>query len=277
MKSQSCIKNLLIGSRALNYWHDCFDIKENTDWDLFSDNITSSKVNGVQLDVKPMSYLNNYEFEKYTSDLHTINAHGLKIHVVSLKGLAIIKRSHLWRDLSFDKHITHYHKHLAKYLHRDCDADDTKILQNRTTLTQQTFPQTGPNLNKTISQFFDDAVEKKYNHDWLHELYAYNEKPMYTKMQIDSTVVKCHKELWNTFSHTEKLQTVAEEVYVIATERFLVKDAAYPAKLAYYHALAKVCTTLCSGWFRDYAIDFYPDIREMFDANKIKAVMHQLT
>jgi hypothetical protein len=125
--------------------------------------------------------------------------------------------------------------------------------------------------------FFADAVTKKYNHDWLHELYAYEDQPMYTRLQKDKTSAWCSKELWYNLYRQQKIQCVAEEAYVIATERFLVpKDWNYPAKRAYYAAVKKICTTLCSGWFRDYALDNWPTILAMYDPNKFKQVQERL-
>ena len=78
-------------------------------------------------------------------------------------------------------------------------------------------------------------------------------------------------------SYDDKLKCIAEETYVIAIERFLVpKDWKYPAKLAYMKALKKVCTTLCSGWFREFAICNYPQIVDLFDKQKILSVKLQL-
>ena len=100
---------------------------------------------------------------------------------------------------------------------------------------------------------------------------------MYTKMQTNPELAWCDKQLWDNFTHEQKIHTVQEETYVIATERFLVpKEFKYPAKLAYNKALNKVCTTLCSNWFRDFAIDNYPEILEKFDESKVKSVQQTI-
>ena len=53
-------------------------------------------------------------------------------------------------------------------------------------------------------------------------------------------------------------------------------DWSYPAKKAYYFALKKVCTTLTSGWFRDFAIDNFHQVFELFDASKMYLVQAHL-
>jgi len=264
-------KYMLIGSRAMEYWHNLGLIKSDTDWDI----ISKEPIEGAEH--HKWELLNNYKLARYTSPEHTVVFNGRVVHVVSLLGLAIVKRSHLWRDLKFGAHITMYHKHLARYMKRMSKAD-VEYLQERTALTHKIFPQKGPNLNQTVEEFFDDAVTKKYSHDMLHELFAYYDKPMYTKLQHDHARAWCSKELWEELTHEDKLKCIAEETYVIATERFLVpKDWKYPMKLAYDKALNKVCTTLCSGWFRDKAINHYPELLQMMDENKFLCVKEKLS
>ncbi len=261
---------LLIGSRALDYWLNVGLVKPNTDWDI----ISKEPVEGAEH--HRWLFLDNCKLARYTSPDHTVMFNGRVVYVVSLLGLAIIKRSHLWRDLGFGKHITMYSKHLARYMDRVTE-EDTELLKERNALTLKMFPQQGPNLNQTVEQFFDDAVTKVYSHDALHSLFAYQEQPMYTRLQRDSSKAWCCEDLWNDLTFVEKLQCVAEETYVIATERFLVpKDWKYPMKLAYNKALDKVCTTLCKGWFRDFAIDNYPEVLRMMDENKFLVVKEKL-
>lgn len=261
--------NLLIGSRALNYWDKTVPIKETTDWDIISD----TPINGSEFHDK--QFLNNKQFENYSSN-ETIDFNGTKVHVVNMTGLAIIKRSHLWRDLSINKHITQYHKHLAQQSKFFTDKD-IEILNDRIQLTKKEFPQGNPNLNQSVKGFFDDYVTKKYDHDYLHELVAFYNKPLYTKLQYDSSSAWCEKSLWDKLSHEEKLKCISEETYVISIERFMVPNNwNHPEKLAYMKSLAKVSTTLCSGWFRDYAIDYYPEVLDLFNKQKFENVKQTL-
>lgn len=260
------MKNLLIGSRALAMFNDTVKIKETTDYDV----ISLEPIEGTEWH-KP-DFLLNHEIEQYATD-YKFSFNGKAIYVVNPFGLAIIKRSHLWRNLSFQKHITHYHKScLADFRTRFTDLDEM-LLGLRTRMTHLEFPQGNPNLNQSVDDFFDDAVTKKHNHDYLHELVAFYSRPLYTQLQHNSTSAWCDKDLWHKLTFDEKIRCVAEETYVISIERFLVpKEWDYPYRLAYTKSLDKVCTTLCSGWFRDFAIDNYPSILGLFNADKINAV-----
>lgn len=261
--------NILIGSRAMNYWNKSVPINEDTDWDI----VSSRPIQGAEFHDRCL--LNNDDLYKYVSQ-EKVQFNEQWVNVLSMKGLSLVKRSHLHRDLSFQKHITHYWKYL-EYQRAFWTERDLAFLAERIKMTTERFPQLQPNLNKTVDAFFDDAVVKKYNHDYLHSLYAYEQAPMYTKLQKNSELVWCSKDLWLELSIEQQMQCIAEETYVIATERFLVSaDWQYPSKLAYMKSLQKVCTTLCSGYFRDAALDNYPLIVDMYSKDKFQEVQKVL-
>lgn len=255
---------LLIGSRALAYWDDTFKVKEDADWDIIcksDEDVKGLRAQGLRVEVHLYDDLNN----SLIYDSCAKGSFGLE--VADMSTLALIKRSHLWRDYQWDKHITHYHKHLKPYL---CHTDLVYV-EERAKLTKEKYPQGNPSLKKTNEEFFDDAVKKVYDHDWLHEIAAYYREPLYTKLKRDNSLAWCEKDLWEALSPEDKTKCVAEETYVIAMERFLIRnDWNFSYRGAYLSALKKVCTTLTSGWFRDYAIDNYPEILALFDTNKIE-------
>ena len=269
------IPAVLIGSRALQYWYPNAAItNDKSDWDIISEAPLYGHEWRDVSEWHDPDVLNNRHMAKYYySATDFINFNGHVVHVMTLEGLAIINRSHLWRATDkFQKHITHYHRYLKQYLPKVCYDLDV-----RTELTHQMFPQFHPKLNQSVDDFFDDAVTKVYNHDYLHQLYAYEERPMYTKLQTDKESAWCSPDLWRLLSYNQKLQCVAEEAYVIATERFLVpKDWNYPSKLAYMKSIDKICTSLCSGYFRDFAIEEHPKLIQMFDASRVTAVKYIL-
>lgn len=243
--------NVLIGSRALAYWDSSFKVRDDADWDIISE----EPISGAEH--HPVDFLNNKEFSYLTTNTIMFNDH--KLAVASPYDLAIIKRSHLWRDLSFDKHITHYHKHLKPYANRFVGGE-IRILNERIELTKQAFPQQQANLKKNKQDFFDDAVPKIVDHDYLHELVAFYDEPLYKRLQRPDHDVWCHRDLWEGLTHTDRIRCVAEEVSVLSIERFLLPGGwKMPSKLAYMKALGKVCTTVTSGYFRDFAIDHYPE------------------
>ena len=268
---------MLVGSRAIAYWNPDFKIRLNSDWDIIgtpeSEGFFRSRFSipdNERIEWHSLNHLNNRDM---------IFIFETRSHVCSPYGLAIIYRSHLHRDWNWDAHITKYHKFILPLLKSDLHLTDP-ILLERIRLTKEAYPQGNPNLNQSNEMFFDDPVEKVYDHDFLHELYAYEDRPMFEKLKHEGEEGKawCAKGLWDELSQTQKLQCVAEETYVIATERFMVpNDWNYPTKKAFYFALKKVCTTLTSGWFRDFAIDNFPEVFELFDNGKFDNVQFLLS
>lgn len=269
--------NILVGSRALHYHKQEFQISRNTDYDIITNDVNQVFYQpNSRFELHDINLLNNSYVLDYINDSDYIILDNRKVYVCNMLGLAIMKRSHLWRDLSFDSHITMYHKHLACYL-ENATEKDLVIMKTRQELTIKMFSRGHPSLKKTIKEFFDDSIEKKYDHDKLHELVAFYDKPIYSQLQKDQSTVWCHKDLWDKLSYIDKCKCVAEEVYVLAIERFLVPtNWSIAFKLAYIKSLRKVCTVTTSGWFRDFAIDNYPKIIELYDEKRIKSVQKNI-
>lgn len=267
---------MLIGSRALQYWYPDLQLKPDTDWDIICTEEEFKQFAGHPFtEWHDINHLNNAAIDlQYKTD-QFVKIQGVYVSVCSPYGLKVLTRSHLWRDYKWDKHIAHYNKYLTKY---QFGADyHWDLLKERTKLTKEAYPQGNPSLNQSNEDFFDDAVKKVYDHDFIHELAAYYGQPLYTKLKHDDSLAWCEKELWDKLSDSDKNLCVAEECYVIAVERFLIPDNfTSPARLAYLLALKKVCTTLTSGWFRDFSLDHHPEIMALFDQEKINKIQKGL-
>ena len=260
---------VLVGSRALAYWNKDFKVNPSTDWDVIG--YSSQPFEGIEYHAP--SHLNNDIMRNYATNRVVELPDGDEAFVMSMTGLAIMKRSHLWRDLNFDRHITMYHKFgLAGSLQVHEGVSQVSYdLAYRTQLTKEVYKQWKPKLNVSKEEFFDDAVVKYYDHDYLHELVAnVPGKPMYREMLEDGQEVLCSQEKWSKLGELRQTWCVVEETEVIAIERFMIpSNWTYNPSLAYCKALSKVCTTLTSGWFRDFAIDNYPVIMQYRNPEKL--------
>ena len=199
---------VLVGSRALNYWCPNIKIKDSTDWDLICNSSHSFNFEGVER--HEVDHLNNLSMTNYISSQQVTLPDGQKASVMSLLGLAIMKRSHLWRNLNFDRHI-------AMYLHAGLDKEISTIhngpvryavelydLNSRIRMTMKEYPQGHPNLMQTKEDFFNDAISKKYDHDLLHDLvskFAWNDVPVYTHLLKYEGKAYCCKDKWEGLSH----------------------------------------------------------------------------
>ena len=196
-----------------------------------------------------------------------------------------LKRGHIhiagrkqenWEKHMFDLNI------LKKIIGQERLVELKKYVYLHKKSTDERIKQRTPRLNGVSKdKFFDDKVVKFIDHDLIHEAVAYDTVPAYSKMQKDETV-ECHKDLWMIMSYEEKLQCVAEEAMVIAIERHLLpakmnNTFGKPEFLSFKWALWRICTTLCSGWFRQFAINNYCDVLNMYDEKKITQVVDQIT
>ena len=172
--------------------------------------------------------------------------------VASFEDLYWIRVSH-----KYLKNSPHFHKtreaigRLSKY----------KILGQRPnwyeSLEAYHYTYKHPALNVSKQNFFTDDFYV-YDHDHLHEIVAIGGIPAYKKFLIGE--VQCSREKFDKLSHIEKITAVVEESLVLSIERSHVP---HPGKLtieqAYTKALEKVCTSITSGWFREFAYNHFDE------------------
>lgn len=270
--------------------------------------IVGSAVLGIRFekDIDIIAYMDDIEVETTGDDyIRVFNFQGKKVEIliadnqeslkyilnkydsnckVSYEDLYCLKRGHLHiagrRQENWEKHMCDYN--ILKKIVNEKDSDIQKLIKLHRESTDARIKQRTPRLNGVSKEkFFDDKVRKYIDHDLIHEEVAYEDHPMFTLMQKDATVT-CHKDLWDQMSHTQQLQCVAEEAMTINIERNLLPSAMgqnnfKPALAGYRWALWRICTTLCSGWFREFAIDNYYEILNMFDEEKINSAVDNIT
>lgn len=219
-----------------------------------------------------IDFLNNRQICSANSDKYQISVtlgNSLKtLNVLDLDLLYVQKRSHLWRPNNFPKHIRELQRIKDSIDFHGLDQSSYQLLQDRIIQTKKSFKDKVPSLNQTNEDFFDDAVKKYYVHDDIHKIMAFYDEPIYEKLKVDKTLAKCEKNLWSNLNYDTQTKCVAEECFVIAVERFLIpkleiNERYMPEKMSFNKALEKVCTTLTSGWFRDFAIDNWKTIKEL--------------
>lgn len=104
-------------------------------------------------------------------------------------------------------------------------------------------------LSDDKSEFFDDAVKRKYDHDSLHRSVAYDPgHPLYDfYLKLGATVEMDMSMVWSE-PHDAIVRLFREEVYVTALERKVIPSG-YTAspRLAYGWALRRTITGLTKG------------------------------
>lgn len=137
------------------------------------------------------------------------------------------------------------------------------ILKDR---EKETYTYAHPNLKQAKMGFFDASVQYTYDHDSIHEVVAVGERPAYTHFQKDNEEVYTSKEKFNALPLDTRLNAGLEESYVLAIERSLVPfPGAKTPRQAFEMALMKVCSSITSGWFREFCWENYDAIVAKFD------------
>ena len=200
--------------------------------------------------------------------------HGLKY--ATPETLFSLKKSHIHFPLKFNKHIHDYCFLSEKLNHIDILKDITKIAFSET--ENRLGKLKTPSLMKSTKQFFGQStnfVKSYFIHDEMHIAMAHYNEPLYNRMLESKDSVKCLKSLWDNFSYEDKCKCVLEEAYVIALERKVLPSIFGAQKFftsieSIEWALMRICTTLCSGWFRQFATDNYVKIHEMYNRNYVE-------
>jgi|SRR5690606_3861230 len=128
--------------------------------------------------------------------------------------LYTLKMSHLFWDINWEKH----------------EWDATWLRERGCTLIYPLFHKLykywnevhGQNkrsdLKMSASEFFNNALECEYDHDWLHTLLK--PVPTFNKVLKDGEEVEVDEDKFHSLSEAEKEDLVREEVEVMAFERF---------------------------------------------------------
>lgn len=143
-----------------------------------------------------------------------------------------------------------------------------------------------PKLNVSSKDFFNgDGVNYVYDHDSIHEAVAlisvaekdftgtgtqWAPRPAYTYYMKDDSEVMTSKEKFMAQRWEIQLYGVYEESCVLALERSQIphglgKEGGPSARWSFEMALMKVCTSITSGWFREFAWENYQKVLDLYN------------
>jgi hypothetical protein len=128
---------------------------------------------------------------------------------------------------------------------------------------KETYWYKHPNLSQSKTDFFkDDGIKYVYDHDTIHLSVArhHSGQPAYSFFLKDGCPVAVDKNKFFRMGDVLRLNSVIEEATVLALERSQIP---HPGVLtpdqSFRIALMKVCTSITSGWWRDYAYEVYDE------------------
>lgn len=151
---------------------------------------------------------------------------------------------------------------------------------------KETLDYSHPSLKKNKKDFFsNDGINYIYDHDDIHKAVAIGTRPAYLEYACDDSEVLSSKLKFDAQSYRVKLNGVIEESCVLALERMIIPNniksitygLSYSASnntiisefskdidRAFDIALKKVCSSITSGWFREFAWENYHNARYIY-------------
>lgn len=185
--------------------------------------------------------------------------------IVDLDVLYTLKMSHRYK-----KNSPHFLKTMRDIqLMRKYGAQIPEFLKEWLVKREkETYNYPHPNLNQSKGSFFDpnQGINYVYDHDSIHEAMKHLDKPAYAFFKEDTKEVKCSQSKFNDCSFGVQLCSVLEESYVLALERSQIpfKGQIEPKK-SFLIALEKVCTSISSGWWREFAWENYDRVLKIYN------------
>jgi hypothetical protein len=136
---------------------------------------------------------------------------------------------------------------------------------------KETYTYKHPRLDVDKQAFFkDDGIRYVYDHDSIHLTQASyaddsgNMMPAYTFYMKDGSEVMTSKQKFFVIPEHFRVLGVYEESCVLALERSQIPYEFKPSpRKSFEKALMKVCTSITSGWFREYAWENYDKVIDL--------------
>lgn len=185
--------------------------------------------------------------------------------IAPLDVLYLLKMSHRYK-----KNSPHFFKtmndiHYMRSLGAKIPTELESVFKLR---EKETYDYSHPNLDVKSKDFFKgDEVPYVYDHDTIHEAVAVLGVPAYKSYMKDDSEVMTSKEKFFAQENHIRLLGVYEESCVLALERSQIPfNFEVPARQSFVMALSKVCTSITSGWFREYAWENFGVVMKFYDS-----------
>ena len=132
---------------------------------------------------------------------------------------------------------------------------------------KETYTYAHPKLDVSKAAFFDgDGVPYIYDHDSIHMTQAlYLGLPAYVRYMKEASQVMTSKAKFFDCSEEIRLAGVYEESCVLALERSQIPFPDASPRKSFEYALMKVCTSITSGFFREWAYDNYDKVLDLYN------------
>lgn len=282
----------LIGSKAFNYHHF---LREPKDLDIlgsyedvqkFAQEMNGKefgKLKSIYPIAKGKKMALRFEKRNVEAEITWENTHSEKLYnliledkntqiidgmyVPSMNVLYLLKMSH--RYLKNSPHFLKTMEDILKMrkLGAIIEPEHMEFFKLR---EKETYNYGHPKLNKDKEAFFTDDVDYRYDHDTIHLSMKNLEQPAYMYFKPENSEVWCSKEMWDNCPEQVKLFAVLEETNVLALERSQVLFPETAPEKSFEIALSKVCSSITSGWFREFAWENYHKVKNLYQPDYVE-------
>lgn len=231
-------KSLIFGSQAIKYHFNNYTrIPSDTDY------ISPTK--------KILHHISSKQEHHWHPNFQYILDNNIDENYVDPNFLFTIKASHLSWDINWDKHMKDY-----LFLKENNCTIDMKLYNILYQTWEELHGKKKVDLTGNNYDFFSSTITRKYNHDELHEIVKFYDKPLHTKIRKNQNSPYPSEELWNQLSNDDKLKCALEEIYVITLERY----SNLPIKHGVTKSTKNLITSMTKGWFNLFLIDNFDKI-----------------
>lgn len=192
------------------------------------------------------------------SDPNTIGLGMTKVLIPSRDVLYTLKLSHRFKKNS--PHFLKTMRDIQWFRSQGAKVFNVDWLKAR---EKETYNYAHPSLNTTKAGFFRDKY--LYDHDSLHWAVKHLDRPAYLYFKKSEADVACSREKFFSLPYYKQLLAGLEESYVLALERSQVpSDFVVSPRKSFDIALSKVCTSITSGYFREFCWENYDEISGLY-------------
>lgn len=228
---------LIYGSTAIKHFFPDYN-QEPKDLDIITE--TDNK---YHLDIAGCKVIEQY----YLEEFQYIFDNNKDELYVDPDFLYTIKMSHLSWDINWDKHMKS-----AIFLREQGAKLDKVLYDSLIKAWNRVHYKKKVKMNVKNSEFFKENINRAFDHEYLHEVFSFYDRPLNERIRKDLDSPLCSEELWNKLSEDDKFKCALEELMVLTTERFLLTDEKIPINHARTKMLKQMITSTTSGWFNLY-------------------------
>ena len=229
------MNTIIIGSTAANHWFP--DWRKAKDLDILSTG--SMKVSGVDAQ--------HHELAQMVIDQSSDK------EFADPSVLYTLKVSHAYWDIHWDK--TMYD--IWQFQLRGCGIIKQDLHDSLVKMWTKVHGAKKVNLTQSKDKFWNDAVERRFDHEWLHDQVKFFDRPMHETLHPEHSKVLIDRRKFFGLSETDRLKAAMEEILTIAIERAdLGSESKNGDRLrAVKYSHKKLCTTMSKGWFAQYLVE----------------------